>query len=147
MIIVRVARLNESLRFRLCEWVLSGVLFSWGWILLLPTQSFDLPSLAGLRNIASENMWGSALLLLGAGRLVVLTINGAWRRNPHARGVGAFLSCFVWCQISLGLLNSGVVAPGIAVYPIFLIAEMYTVYRTSRDARESDEAWKNGGRT
>lgn len=144
MIITRVARLQDSVRFRLAEWGLAAVLFQWGWILLLPAHSFDLPSMAGLARVAPEWAWGTGLLALGCIRLFILVLNGAWKRNAHARAFCAGISCFAWLQISLGLLTTGIIAPGVGVYPLFLLMDIYVVFRAAGDAREADEARRDG---
>lgn len=144
MIITRINRLQDSFRFRLSEWMLAGCMLSWGWILLLPYPTFDLPTFKGMAAIAPEDTWGVACLILGGLRIAVLAINGAWIRSTHGRTVTAFLSCFVWCQIDIGLFNSGAVTPGNGIYLIFLAADCFNIYKCATEARGVDEARRNG---
>ena len=144
MIITRIHRLQDSVRFRLAEWGLAVVMFSWGWLLLLPYDSLSIPVMAGLLQAAPETVWGTGCLALGGARLCVLVVNGAWRRNAHARAICAFLSCFVWVQICIGLAATGIVTTGLATYPVLLLMDIYVVFRAAAEARDTDEAWRNG---
>lgn len=146
MIITRIARFQDSLRFRLAEWMLAIAIFNWGWVLLLPAPIFDLPQLVPLRNIAPQWAWGTALLLVGSARILILIINGGWRRQAHGRMFAAMLSGFAWLQITLGILNSGIIAPGALIYPLFLGAEFYLIHRCATEARVADEEHRNGRR-
>lgn len=147
MIITRITRLQDSFRYRLSEWVFASILFSWGWTLLLPYPTFSLPSMGGLAAIAPENVWGLTCLIIGGVRISVLAINGAWVRSTHGRAVMAFVSCFVWCQISLGLISSGVVAPGGGVYVILLAADVFNTFKAASEAREIDDLRRRNGNT
>ena len=144
MLVTRLSRLQERFHDRMSEWQNAAIMTCWGAILLLPYKTFDLPSFIGLKRIASEEVLGTGLLALGATRLIVLIINGAWRRNAHARGLCAFLSCFIWLQIVFGLFGSGIVAPGLSVYIVLFGVDAYTVFRCAATARESDEAHRRG---
>jgi hypothetical protein len=144
MLITRINRLKEGFHNRIPEWQNAIIMVCWGVILLLPYHTFDLPSYVVMRQVASEGYWGAGAAGLGAARIIVLIINGAWRRNAHARGLCAFLSCFVWLQVSFGLFGSGIVAPGLAVYCMLFAVDAYTCYRCAATAREADEAHKHG---
>ena len=144
MLLIRVHRLSDSFRFRLVEWVFAAFLFAWGAMLLRSFPTFSLDGMVGLARLAPEPVWGTGCLFVGATRLSILFINGLWRRSAHGRAVCAFFSCFAWLSISFGLWTSGVVAPGQAIYPIILVADIYIVFRAARDAREADEAVRNG---
>lgn len=142
MIVTRIRGVKDSLRFRLAEWMLAGIMLSWGSILLLPYRTFDEPTFSAMSNMAPESVWGFGCMFIGGIRLAVLIRNGAWYLNSEARAVMAFVSCFVWLQITFGLLKSNVVVPGLAIYPIFLITDGFLVFRAMRDARIIREAVK-----
>lgn len=128
-----------TFRLRLSEWLLAAIMTTWGVVLLLPEATFQTnPVYTGLARFAPENAWGLVALALGTLRLFALFVNGNWRRSPHLRSTLAFLSCFVWFQIVIGLLQVRA-STGLAVYPWFFILDVYCVYRASSDARESDE--------
>lgn len=146
MIILKVDTLGDSLKFRLSEWGLSVIMLCFGFILLHPYDTLAAPVYALMRSTASEMVWGWGCFILGATRLIVLIINGAWKRSPHFRAFAAFLSCFVWVQIALSLSVGGTLPTGIAVYSVFVIMDMVSAYRAAADARVSDEAARNDGK-
>jgi hypothetical protein len=121
---------------RISEWALACILASWGLMLLRDDDTFgSSQAYLGLARLASESVWGWACLLAGAVRLVALVINGAWTPTYHFRSLLAFLSCFFWMQISLGLMATGNASTGLAVYPWLLLTDIYCTYRAARDFR------------
>lgn len=149
MLIVRVVRgIHAHLPARAAEWALGAILFNWGWILLLPGQTFGREAYDLMVAIAPEPIWGIACLVIGATRLIALVINGTFadtaysRFSPHVRTAMSGLSCFFWLQIVL----SFALAPpgtGLAVYPVLLVLDLYSAYRAAGDAKHSDMAARN----
>lgn len=139
MIYLRHTGITDNLNIRLAEWGLGLMLLLWGAILVSPDDTFSRPAFTMMARIASENVWGVVLTLLGTTRIVVLLINGAWRRSPHLRAATAFLSCFVWTQIALSIWESGIFATALAVYPVLLLMDIYVVIRAAGEARLSDD--------
>lgn len=131
--------LRHSFEARASEWALGGVLFLWGVVLHQNPDLFTTnASLAGLGQMAHQSSWELACLVIGAARLAILALNGTVRRSPHLRAIAAFLSCFFWMQISLGILMSGTGSTGLAVYPVLLLLDSYNVFRASREAGSLD---------
>lgn len=131
--------LHEHFKIRVTDWLLSAILLSWGFALFaVDPRVWDLPTYTGLSRIASQYCWAAAASMIGAARIAALFINGAIRRSPHLRCIGAFLAIFIWVQLSLGLLYSDLVGPGIAIWPWLAFADMFNVYRAAMDARASD---------
>lgn len=119
---------------RLAEWLFAAQLFTWGFILLRPEQTFSSPSLLPLARVASEEAWAWYAMSVGGARLLALFING-WV-VPHTylfRISCSFLSLLAWLTISLGLMSSGQATTGLAVYPWIFLAEMVCLWRTGRD--------------
>lgn len=124
---------------RATEWGKAVMLFLWGVVLAFNTDLLaTTPSLTPSLQLASQPAWAYACLVVGGARLVMLVINGAWRRSPHLRAVAAFISCFFWFQISVGLIEAGTYGTGLAIYPVLLALEIYNVFRAARDAGTSD---------
>ncbi len=143
MIVMQIRGVGDSLRFRLSEWLLAGVMLAWGSMLLLPDPLFvQLPSMAGMASIAPEGVWGLACFAIGAARLIILIVNGSWRRVHKARALCAFLCALVWASIAVGLFRGGFLTPGVVTYPLFVLADLFTVWRAAADARIQDEAAK-----
>lgn len=133
--------LHEHFKIRLTDWLLSAILFSWGMALFaVNPQVWTLPPFSGLRAWeSSQVVWASAATGIGAVRLALLFINGALRRSPHLRAIGAFLSVFVWVQLSFGIMFGDVIGPGIAIFPWLALTDVFNVYRAMGDARCSDD--------
>jgi len=148
MIIVRLAAgVKDHFPARRSEWLLATYLCGWGIILGQPEPLFDTSrAFSGLRAFASEHTWAWACLLIGAVRLLALLINGTFahtwygRYSPHVRGSLAFLSCFIWTAISIGILNSGVSSTGLVIYPGLLFLELTNISEALKDAGEVDRS-------
>jgi hypothetical protein len=135
-----IVKLTKTFPIRVTEWLLAGIMFSWSIVCWNLDQNEWASSLySGLSRLGEQNTWAFFAFLVGALRLTALTINGAWRPSPHLRAAGAFLACFIWLQISLGLMAARVRTSGVAVFPWLLLADIYNVFRASHDARLSDD--------
>lgn len=135
--------LREHFRIRVTDWLLSAILFSWGFCLIWTSPAvWALPTFTGLARIAPQCVWAAAATIIGVGRLSALFINGALRRSPHARAAGAFLSCFIWVQLTLGMIGADWAGPGIGIFPWLALADAFNVIRATADARASDERAK-----
>lgn len=135
-----ILRHQKTFPLRVAEWLLAGVLFNWGVVILFhPGILAGRDAFTSLILVAPEKTWGVTCLLLGIIRTVVLTINGAWRPTPHIRALTAFLSCFIWMMICFALANNAQTSLGIATYPLFLVLESYSVNRAMTDARLADD--------
>lgn len=131
--------LHDHFRVRVTDWLLSAILVSWGFTLFAVDPSvWALPTFDGLSSIASQATWATVALGIGLARLSALFVNGAVRRSPHARLIGAFLSVFIWLQLSYGMIYSSVVGPGVAIFPWLAFADIFNVYRAAMDAGASD---------
>lgn len=135
-----IVKLTKTFPIRVTEWLLAGIMFSWSIVCWqLTPEEWASPLYSGMARFGDANTWAFFAFWLGAMRLAALTINGAWRPSPHLRAAGAFLACFMWLQISLGMLTADTTAMGIAIYPWLLLADIYNVFRASHDARVSDD--------
>jgi hypothetical protein len=131
--------LHEHFKIRLTDWLLSAILLSWGMALFaVNPKVWLLPTFSGLSSIAGQFTWAVVATGLALARLGALFVNGAVRRSPHLRLIGAFLSIFIWVQLSLGVLFGDLVGPGIAIFPWLALADMLNVHRAAQDAWTSD---------
>lgn len=134
-----IRKLGDHFPLRVTEWLAAGMLLSWGVSTLnAPASIWQSAINQPLGYWAGQDFWGALAVALALGRLVALFINGALQRSPHARALGAFLSCLIWFQLTLGVLTFTWAAPAASFYPWLFLADVYNVYRASRDARLSD---------
>jgi hypothetical protein len=127
---------------RRSEWAAATVLLGLGWMLSVNgdlmhatnTQAYSL-----MLMIAPQSAWSMVMTVFACGRLLILLINGAWRRSPHARGASAFLSCFFWTQIVLSFAPTFgfafIMASG------WLVTDMLNIMYAFRDARTVDHSF------
>jgi hypothetical protein len=122
---------------RFVEWQNGLIVACWGLYLLLHPGMFESNGMislwAGLKAVAPQNTWGIAAFLVGSARLMALYVNGRHRRTPAVRLIASFMSSFIITQIFLGLYNSGVPGTGLVVYPILVLADIYSAFRASAD--------------
>jgi len=139
--------IHDHFPARRSEWVLACILVVWGWILLRPAEVFaGNPAWSQMAAIMSEQTWGRVAVTIGSFRLLALIINGTFaktwygRWSPHVRALASFLSCFVWFQISFGLVASEAATTGLAVYPGLLLLDAMNIVSATRDAASMDKA-------
>jgi hypothetical protein len=135
--------LKKTFPVRASEWALALMLLNWSIVLSASPELFEtneayLPLLA----LMTQNTWALLCFIAGGGRLIVLLINGSWRRTPHLRAFGAFASCFFWVQISIGFAQADIWGTGMAIYPVLLLLDMYNVIRAITDAAIVDRHFK-----
>lgn len=127
---------------RLMEWQAAFVLFGGALLLLVNEDLFETSPVGYhlMEKWASQPAWGYFTLTLATGRLVVLIVNGAWRRSPHARAVTAFLSCAVWFPLTASF--SAAAGWGMVFAAGMLLGDLLNIVRTARDARIVDDTYR-----
>ena len=131
-------KFSETLPLRAAEWIMSFTMITWGLIVLTNPGIFSTaPSFRGMEHIMPQNTWGILALLFGTIGSCALAINGFWVATPFIRAVCAFIRCFFWFQITLGLFAGGVATTGLAIYPWLFAMDMWNIYRAMSDARRA----------
>lgn len=133
-----LVRFHHKFTTRATEWLFATFLVGWALLLFAVPSMFEGPVAAqfiALKATFNQQTWAFGCAVVGLTRLVALYINGSRRSTPYVRMLFAFLSCFFWYQISLGLFVSGIPTTGWAIYPVILLFEMYNVFRAASDAR------------
>jgi len=127
---------------RLSEWSAACMLLALSWMLFVNDALMATGTGRGyalMLSIADQATWAGVMLVFGMARVVVLFINGAWRRSPWARAIMAVLTCFFWAQIALSFLPvfgfSFMFASG------FLVMDLINIVRAMRDARIVDDEY------
>ena len=146
MIFAHITRsLRDTFPGRASEWALGFMLFGWAVILAANPDLFtEGMGYRGLAAVFHQQVWMWLCLVVGGGRLIVLAINGAWRRSPHLRGTAAFISCFFWFEVTVGIIQTGLVNTGLAIYPVLFLLDAFNAIRAMGEAGLSDRIHGRG---
>ncbi len=136
--VVLVTRLQRKFKLRVAEWMTAIMLVSWGVALAARPVMLQEPFYVGFR-WASQTDWTVAAMLIGFGRLSALMINGSWRFSSHLRALLTVASVFIWFGLIEGVLKFGKPTLAIALCPWLALADLYAVWRASRDAQAADD--------
>ncbi len=131
-------RIQHRFGPRMMEWFMAMHMIGFGWVLLLPTQTFNLPQFQTFREIfPSESFLGWLMAITGCLRIIGLVINGAKEKvTPQIRQFSAGVGCIIWTGITYGFASSDVVSTWIAIYPLFAVGELVNINRAARDQGE-----------
>ena len=138
-------RFQQTFPLRVSEWFGAGAMATWGMIVLTHPGMFDGNVFQGLAGLAPQRLWGWAATISGLIGWTALAINGALRRTPHVRALCAMLRSAIWLQITVGMMLSGQVTTGLAMYPWALALDTYNIFRAAADAGQSDQSAKARG--
>lgn len=138
-----IRSLRQHWPSRKIEWLMSGLLASWGLYVLLNPEVFTNPqtgyTLAGLVSLSNyvapypALVWGGVAFAAGLIRAIALFINGAYTRTPLIRVLTSFVSMFILTQIVIGLWKSGVPNMGLVIYSWLVIADLLSAHRAAID--------------
>ena len=138
-----IASLGKHWPARKMEWVMAGLSVCWGLYVLAHPQMFTADGSAAMFSgmlamtpggLSAHGFWGFLACTVGAARMIALYINGAHVRTPVVRVIAAFLTIFVFSQVSIGLWQGGVANTGLVVYPWLVIADIISAYAAGQDA-------------
>jgi hypothetical protein len=152
MIIARVAR-GVSAHFvtRLHEWIFAAMLIGMGLQLLREEVTFNLPIYKVMAQIADEDIWGKALIIVGSARFVALIVNGTFPQfhtvTPLFRSGFAFLSAFVWFALAWGFYKVSPAGISVILTGGLMLSDIATSLIVAREAGAADQRFRNGCRT
>ncbi len=127
------------------EWFMAGHMLMFGYVLLLPTETFNQPTFAAFRvvptadwlSISPEGAIGGIMLMVGALRVIGLIVNGAREKvTPQIRQASAMIGCILWSGIAYGFFSSDIVSTWFAIYPLFAVCELVNIHRAAHDEGE-----------
>lgn len=137
---------------RVSDWMMSGMLFTCGYLLMGYVQPDGKPipvMLVLLTAQAPVHVWGLCITVVSSLRLFALFINGTFPQfcwSPHIRMVTAFLSCFIWFQMALVILTTNLaVSPMMVVFPWLFLFDVYNTWLAAREAGLAERSYRNGG--
>lgn len=129
---------------RMAEWMLGFAMFGAGLQLARPLETFALGPYVYIRQIADEQSWAIAFILIGALRLLVLIINGSMPRgSPHLRGSFAAVCGVIWALLAVEVFASGVPSLLFPFCSVFLVAEFINTFRAFSEAGSEDAGGGN----
>lgn len=135
-----IRELQRHFPARIPEWANSATLFAWGAYILLHPGIFNQPYLQGLSAIGAhwapspERFWGLVTVTVGLIRACALFVNGSYSRTPMIRLVASAISAFIWAQVVIGIMSTGLPALGIVMYTSALCLDLISAYRAAWDA-------------
>jgi hypothetical protein len=130
---------RETFWQRSSEWACAFMVLLWGWRLgYLPGLFDGNAAFVRFSQVASQDVWAWGAIICGSARILILAINGAWRRSYHARGIAAFLCCGFWLQVAVSFYLSGSASTSLAIYPVLVVLETLHVLRAAVEARAAD---------
>lgn len=131
-------RITHRFGPRMMEWFYAGHMILVGYVLLLPSQTFNQPAFMAFRDLApSEDKMGWFMLLIGCLRIVGLVVNGARKTvTPQIRQISAGIGCLIWSGMSYCFASSDVVSTWLAIYPLFAVGELVNIHRAAHDQGE-----------
>jgi hypothetical protein len=138
-----IVKLKDHFPERAIEWLLGFMLMAWGYVVVMVPDMFTTnPNFAAFKFLGPQSVWGLGSVAVGTCRLMLLFVNGAWRRSPHGRLIASFFSAFIWTQIAIGCILSPVANTGIVVYGGLTLADIYSAFRAGADAGRVDNKAK-----
>lgn len=152
-----IVSLKQHFPARLPEWHMAGLTFLWGvYVALHPglfVQEATRQVFSGMFQMVADLpyppsvVWGVACILVGGLRLVALFINGAYSRTPLIRLMMSFASAFIWTQVVIGLIKTGVPNTGLVIYSGLVLLDIMSAYRAGVDvvwAEKTRHDYKQG---
>jgi hypothetical protein len=141
VIVLRLAHgVQQHFSARRSEWALAFGMTGWGYVVSKPASLFTTsPAYSAMANMAAEPTWGYSAFGLGLLRVLALIINGTFpgtiyaNHSPFVRGVAAYLSCFLWAAITLGLFATPSDAPGAFIYLVLFGLDFANGYTAMHD--------------
>lgn len=125
------------------EWATSSIVAGWALTLWLPGETLE--SSASFTGFARAGLDDATLVLpltlVALLTMIGLIINGAWRRSPMLRMMGALCRCFIFGSLSIMFMipyltgEQEALSTGPAIYMILAGFDILAAYRTGADVR------------
>lgn len=132
-----IVKFREHFRDRQMEWALAAGATGWGGLLINNPDAFGRPFYQPLARIAPAGAWGWSLLTIGAWGLVVLFINGAWRRTPMWRQFCSTARMVAWSGLLFGCFSIDWQPPTASLYAMILLMEIMAMSNATADAQRA----------
>lgn len=133
-----IVALRHAFVTRLSEWQGAFILLLWGYVLLLPDETYAGANWSAFSLLIEEDNLGWLCMAGGLLRLGILAANGAYRPMYYLRAWMALTSGMVWFAIACGFYSSGNIGTWIAVYPVLFVFEVVNLFRAASDAAAAE---------
>jgi hypothetical protein len=130
-----IVRFRQTFRERQIEWALATGATGWGAILIQNQDVFERPFYQPLERMFPAAVWGWGMFSLGLLGLVVLFINGAWRRTPFFRQVSSGGRMIAWAGLLFSALSVDWQTPGAMIYAMILLMEIMAQSNATADGQ------------
>ena len=126
---------------RVAEWLTSLVLLTFAITLALPGNTLRINGYRGFAELGfDEASLSTPLALLACARLAALYVNGAWRRSPLMRAVGAAVGAAVYLMLSVTFAwawfadDRASLGTASGTYLVLGLFDLLAAYRSGADA-------------
>lgn len=136
------AFISRELRYGQTRWAevwLACIMTVFGIGLMIPDETFAMPSYGIIREVVREDVAGWIAVATGTARLVALWYNGSRRRSPIVRLIGCSAGFLFYGGLAMGfVLAMPHVNPlGLMVF-VLALAELHSSGRSARDVSVLD---------
>ena len=136
------AFISRELRYGQTRWAevwLACIMTVFGIGLLLPGETFSMPSYRIIRDVVREDVAGWGAATVGTARLVALWYNGSRRRSPIVRLVGCSGGFLFYGALAMGFVVAMPhVNPLGLMFFVLAVAELHSSGRSARDVSVLD---------
>lgn len=135
--------MTDHFRLRAPYWIMSGIMFGLGVSLTMNPNIFtkDVKAYQYVfaNRVFDQHTWAILCIVVASIRILALVVNGTFEAFPwsnHIRSILAFLACFLWFQIGLGVWTEGVLDGWNTAMPIYAGLLLFDVLNTYSAALE-----------
>jgi len=138
-----IQSLKQHFPARFPEWLMAGLLTTWGIYVVLHPSLFTAPATAALFAGMAEivrwtgyepaGVWGATAMLIGMVRAFALFVNGAYYRTPTIRLATSAMSAALVGFLVYGLTRSDAPNTGLVVYFWLFVCDVASAYRAASD--------------
>lgn len=129
-----IVRFSETFQSRYAEWAMGTGMTLFGFLMIGNDEAFSQPFYAVMRMVFGHaNTLGWIVFLFGIARLVVLFINGAWRRTPLLRIIGCWSGMLLCSFLMVSTLALDRVTPTVAFWVILFMLDATSMKFATND--------------
>lgn len=129
-----IVKFRETFQTRYAEWATATGMALFGFLLIGNQRAFDQPFYATLKSIfGTADTLGWLAFLFGVARLIVLFINGAWKRTPLLRMIGCICGVMLFSFLLVSTLTLEWVTPTVSFWAVLMMLELTSMKFATND--------------